>query len=120
MPEDLTSTQEQELLGDLSALILEVTTLVEQSSDRTDTVDLDQPIGRLSRIDAIQEQKMAQAQMRRHKLRLQQAKAALKAVDDGVFGECRKCSEAVGYKRLKARPETPFCVECQQVIEKRR
>ena len=100
--------------------MVELTQLTEQGSDRTDVVDLDQPIGRLSRMDAMQQQKMAQAQMRRHKLRLQQVKQALSAYDEGEFGECRKCEEPVGYRRLKARPESPFCVECQGEIESRR
>lgn len=120
MADDLTRAQDLEIKGDLDRLLLEIDALLNTPSDRTDVVDLDQPIGRLSRMDAMQQQKMAEAQVRRHKLRLRQVKQALAAYEDGEFGDCRKCDEPVGYRRLKARPESPFCVQCQEEIEARR
>ena len=76
-------------------------------------VDLDQSaVGRLSRMDALQQQAMAQAQERRTKLRLEQLTHALARLDNGVYGDCVQCGDPVGEARLNARPETPFCVDC--------
>lgn len=80
-------------------------------------MDLDLPIGRVSRIDAIQQQKMAQAEQGRARLRLQAVQAALERVEDEEYGFCCQCGEPVGYKRLWARPESPFCVPCQEMLE---
>jgi len=78
-----------------------------------EAVALDQSaVGRLSRMDALQQQAMAQAQERRTKLRLEQVGHALARLDNGVYGDCVACGDPVGSARLDARPETPFCVDC--------
>lgn len=118
--QDLTDPELVELQADLEDALAEVEELLANPSDRTETVDLDQPIGRLSRMDAIQQQKMAQEQQRRHKLRRSQLVVALKRAEDGEYGECRRCEEAIGYARLKARPETPMCIGCMKAAERRR
>lgn len=45
-------------------------------------------------------------------------KAALARVDDGSYGECTRCGEAVGEKRLEAFPETALCINCAREVEK--
>lgn len=46
-------------------------------------------------------------------LRLQQVEAALRRIEADEFGECLACGEDVGFGRLKARPEAPLCIGCQ-------
>jgi DnaK suppressor protein len=79
-------------------------------------VDLDAPIGRLSRMDAMQQQAMATATQEKARTRLAQVRLALvahAAHPDGEYGHCRRCEECIGVRRLRSRPETPFCIECQ-------
>ena len=38
---------------------------------------------------------------------------------DGSYGFCRLCEEPIGFKRLQAKPEAPFCVNCQSRHERR-
>ncbi len=118
--DDLTDDEAFELHGDLIALKAQLEQELAQKSDRTETVDLDQPIGRISRVDALQQQKMAQAQRQRAVARLSLVKVMLKVADEGDYGECRRCGEAIGYARLKAQPEAPLCVACAKSAEKRR
>lgn len=103
----------------LVALDTELRAALELSEDRARVVDLDDPIGRLSRIDAIQQQRMAQANKRRLKLRREMIKSALARIerDDGSFGFCLECDEPIGRKRLDARPEVTLCLECQSAAE---
>ena len=117
--EGLTEAQIAELKRDLLSLIDEISAILEASRDGAKPVDLDQPIGRLSRMDAIQQQKMVSANRRSMEVRLQRVEAAIKAMEEGMYGECRRCEEEIAYPRLKARPEAPFCLECQGAIEKR-
>ncbi|NOY90219.1 MAG: hypothetical protein GXP55_03340 [Deltaproteobacteria bacterium] len=116
---ELTKTQRGELVESLRALVVQLAELLESTREDSKPVDLDQPIGRLSRMDAMQQQSMAQAARRGHELRLKQVRAALAAVEAGEYGDCRSCEEPIGYGRLKARPETPFCVACQSSREQR-
>ena len=47
---------------------------------------------------------------------------ALQKIDDGVYGECRACGEAIGLKRIKARPVAELCIDCkseQEQLERR-
>jgi len=43
--------------------------------------------------------------------------AALEKIDDGSFGNCERCCEAIGDKRLEALPFARHCIDCQRVIE---
>lgn len=47
---------------------------------------------------------------------------ALRRLDEGVYGVCEECGEAIGIERLKARPVTTLCIECKssQEIEERK
>jgi len=91
----------------------ELRSLLETSEEGARPVDLDEPIGRISRIDAIAQQSMNRANREAARVRLQQVQAALRRIETGEFGECQVCGEDVGFGRLKARPEAPLCIGCQ-------
>jgi DnaK suppressor protein len=118
--EELSETEIEELVQDLKALRSEIEQSVEAARTGGKPVDLGLPIGRISRMDAIQQQMMSQAGAKALEVRMHQITAALSAADAGTYGYCRKCEEPIGYKRLKARPETPFCLECQASLERKR
>lgn len=119
MKGELTERQAVELHGLLVALRSELEQSLDVSTESAATVDLDQPIGRISRIDALQQQKMVQAQRTRQALRRAQVDQALQLFEDGDYGACRSCDEQIGYRRLHARPESPFCIDCQSASERR-
>lgn len=77
------------------------------------TVALDQQsVGRLSRMDAIQRQAMAQETRRRRTLELQRIANALRLIDEGEYGYCAKCGEEVGEGRLRVDPTATLCIDC--------
>ena len=69
--------------------------------------------------DGDQQQKMAQANRATMALRAKQVEAAFQRLAEGTYGTCAACEENVGYRRLKARPEAPFCINCQTRRERR-
>tara|TARA_R110000868_G_scaffold207285_6_gene456285 strand:- start:163 stop:501 length:339 start_codon:yes stop_codon:yes gene_type:complete len=76
-------------------------------------VELDQQaVGRLSRMDAMQQQAMAMEAERRRGFQLGRIEATLKRIDDESFGFCALCDEEIGEKRLVLDPTTPTCVKC--------
>lgn len=80
--------------------------------DRT-PVELDQTsVGRLSRMDAMQQQAMASAQSRRRAGRLRAIELALKRMDEDEFGWCQVCGEEVPARRLDLDPCVATCVGC--------
>lgn len=115
----LTEEQRTSLRLALVALERELGRAHEASADGSAPVNLDQPIGRVSRIDAIQQQRMVQANRAAMQLRLQQVRAALRRLDEDEYGECVTCGEDVGFRRLEAQPEALFCIACQSARERR-
>jgi len=76
-------------------------------------VELDQQsVGRLSRMDAIQVQAMAQAVGARREGRFAQIEAALKRIEAGEYGTCLECGTAIPVKRLDIDPAVAHCVDC--------
>ena len=83
------------------------------NADSRDTVELQQDsVGRLSRMDAMQQQAMAQAQERRRVQEKLRIKAALERLDDGEWGYCTTCGEEIAEARLRHDPSVAVCVGC--------
>jgi DnaK suppressor protein len=81
--------------------------------DSAATVVLDQTsVGRLSRMDALQQQAMALASRERAQRELLRIEAALQRCDDGRYGDCVDCGEPINLRRLEHDPATPLCVAC--------
>jgi DnaK suppressor protein len=85
----------------------------------TQPVGLDLPIGRLSRMDAMQQQEMAAGQQRRIEQELQLIEAAWQRIKQHRYGICLRCQNEIPYERLKVRPTTTLCLECQGDLEKK-
>ena len=76
-------------------------------------VELDQQsVGRLSRMDALQSQAMAQAQKRRRNAMQVVLQAALKRIDEGEFGFCDDCGDEISQSRLMVNPVIAKCISC--------
>ena len=80
-----------------------------------DPVTLDQArIGRLSRMDAMQQQAMAQANERQRAGELIRIEAALSRLGDGDYGYCERCGEKSAPKRLEVDPAAALCIGCAE------
>ena len=76
-------------------------------------VELDQTrVGRLSRMDALQDQAMALEVENRRKQEIRRVEAALERIDSGDYGFCMSCGEDIEVKRLEIDPATPLCLSC--------
>ena len=76
-------------------------------------VELDQTsVGRLSRMDALQNQAMQVETERRRAVELKRINAALARLDNDEYGFCVSCGEEIQAKRLDMDPATPVCIDC--------
>lgn len=81
--------------------------------DERAPVKLDQQsVGRLSRMDAMARQAMAQAVGRRRNARLIRIEAALARIAAGDYGDCEDCGEAISPGRLRLDPTVTLCIDC--------
>ncbi len=89
----------------LLAMREELTALLETGDDETGPVQLDQTsVGRLSRMDAMQRQAMAQETERRRHSDLRRIEAALKRIEEGEYGYCISSGEPIPRARLELDP----------------
>ena len=97
----------------LEAEITELRVLSDNSKQSRAPVTLDQQsVGRLSRMDAMQQQSMDLAKEERRAQRLAILTEALRRMDDGEFGYCLKCGEDIPPARLDVDPAVTLCVDC--------
>jgi DnaK suppressor protein len=91
----------------------ELLDLMDSGAESRKPVELDQTrVGRLSRMDALQNQAMSLETERRRRLELQRIEASLKRLDKGDYGYCVNCGERIPLRRLELDPTLPTCVEC--------
>ena len=117
MTPSLTPEQLQELHQELVDERVRLEGHLQLTKEGSKPVTLGTPIGRLSRMDAIQQQQMTKASRATLEIKLRQVRASLEQYTQGHYGHCRLCHEPIGYPRLRARPEAPFCLTCQDTRE---
>ncbi len=106
-----------EALGLLLARKKELTELSEISEAERATVALDQQsVGRLSRMDAMQRQAMAQANDRQRTRELQRIESALQRIKEDEYGFCLECGEDIPEARLRADTAALYCLACAKLF----
>ena len=87
--------------------------VIEARAETQTDAELDQQrIGRLSRMDAIQQQAMEEETARRRDQEIDRIEAALQRIEEDDFGYCGVCEKLIAPKRLENDPATPLCIEC--------
>ena len=95
----------QELAGEINADLA-------ANKDDSGIVQLDTSIGRLSRMDAMQNQQMALELRRRRENQLLRIENAFKRMDQGRYGICGKCRKPIDEARLEVFPDVVTCISC--------
>ncbi len=113
------SSQDLSLIKEKLLHLREELLQVEQSgNEAAQTVELDQSaIGRVSRMDALQNQAMAKDSQQRRLIQKQRIDSALQRIDNGDFGYCLRCEENIDPKRLAVDPTTLLCIDCAKKRE---
>lgn len=95
----------------------ELTELVEILVGDRATVALDQQsVGRISRMDALQRQAMAQANDRLRARELQCIEGALHRIAEDEFGFCLECGQDIPEARLRVNPAALNCISCAKLF----
>ena len=83
------------------------------SKEARDVVKLDQQsVGRLSRMDAMQQQAMAEAQERTRQHDLIRIDMAFRRITDEEYGYCAECDNEIPDGRLAIDPMAERCIHC--------
>ncbi len=108
----LNKEQKDELRAMLENLCKETAAQAKLLEVSSRPVSLEESIGRLSRMDAINQQNMNLARFESTKQRLVMLEAALARLDKEAYGMCILCKEPISWARLTAKPEAGACIKC--------
>jgi DnaK suppressor protein len=109
----LTAQQIDELSTELDRVLRKLERSMRATEESLRPVQLDQSaIGRLSRIDALQNQGLTRNLRDREEAMLMQVTAAFERLAAGTYGVCTECRAAIPFERLQVFPEAPTCAGC--------
>ena len=104
--------QRTEIEKKLLAEIKQTQKKINNYSDLCKPIAPENAIGRVSRMDAINNKSVVEAALREAKKKMQKLilmESKIKTLD---FGICLGCQQEIPFGRLMIVPESKFCVEC--------
>ena len=109
----LSAAQIGEIRADLLRTLSRLERSMKISGEAAPLKELEQDtVGRLSRIDAIQTQGLAQSLQDRERAQLASILDALRRIEEGRYGACTACGGPIPFERLAIFPETKTCAAC--------
>ena len=111
----LSREQIEELRSELLRLKKKMERSMRTTAQAMKPVELDQgAVGRLSRMDSLQNQGLTRNLQERETARYGQIITSLKRIEEGTFGVCVSCGRQIPFERLFVFPETPTCAQCSE------
>ncbi|PKP47433.1 MAG: TraR/DksA family transcriptional regulator [Bacteroidetes bacterium HGW-Bacteroidetes-12] len=86
--------------------------LIIEYQEMTKPVAPDVAIGRISRMDAINNKAVTESALRQAQEKLNKLKYVLSKIGSEDFGICMKCKTKIPVGRILIRPESMYCVNC--------
>lgn len=106
----MSSAVHKEVRADLEAEREELSRrLAELTADGATAPDFDENFADSAQVAAEQGENLSLAVALREQL--SDVEGALQRIDDGTYGKCEICGEAISEARLEAMPATPFCID---------
>ncbi len=102
----------EEIRQKIEQEIIKTEKLILEYKEMTKPVEPDCAIGRISRMDAINNQSVTQASLRQAEDKLKKLNIVLSKIGEKDFGLCMKCRQSIPLARILFRPESMFCVNC--------
>jgi len=109
---NMTESERKELKSILAENIKSVQEEITELTELTKPVSLDASIGRISRMDAINNKTINEMALREKKQILQKLQRAQERYKEDKIGTCLKCGNEIPFGRLKIMPYTTRCVHC--------
>lgn len=92
--------------------ISKTTQLISDYKEQSKPVSLDNSIGRISRMDAINNKSITESALRQAEGKLSKLIQALDNIGKPDFGKCIKCKQPIPIGRILLMPESNKCVNC--------
>jgi len=108
----MTTEEKESLKQKIQEEIVKIEKAIVPLLDATKPISPENSIGRVSRMDAINNKGVAEAALRSAKTKLSKLQIALTKIDNPDFGNCSMCKRPIQSERLMYMPESTKCVRC--------
>ncbi|MEX0844546.1 MAG: TraR/DksA C4-type zinc finger protein [Balneolaceae bacterium] len=108
----MTETEKKKLIEIITSRIEETKEDIIELKELVKPIPLDASIGRISRMDAINNKTINESSLREKKQELKKLERALENSTSDKFGVCTKCGNDIPFGRLEYMPHTTRCVNC--------
>lgn len=108
----MTEEEKNELGKKIGTLIEEVRANIAYLTDESKPIPPSVALGRLTRMEAINEKGVNEAMLASERIRLTRLENAMERLTSGNYGLCVRCKKEIPIQRLKAVPEALICVPC--------
>ena len=105
-------SEKKEIKEAIEAKVLELTQRIKDLQVATKPMGLDSAVGRLSRMDYINNKTIDEANLRSSISKVQALERWLDLIDTQKFGKCSRCGNEINPKRLLFMPESMRCIKC--------
>lgn len=106
------SSKKAELKRKIKSMISSLQIEIEELQELTKPISPENSLGRITRMDAINNKSVAEASLRNRKRKLGKMHVALANIDEDGYGQCKRCKKTINPKRLLLMPESDKCVNC--------
>jgi len=96
----------------IQAHIIELEKEILDLKELTKPIPPENAIGRVSRMDAINNRSISEAALRTSEKKMHKLLTAAEKVEEEYFGLCGRCGAEIPVARLMLLPESAFCVNC--------
>ncbi len=103
-----------EIKNKIESEILKTEQKVAEYKELTRPIEPENAIGRISRMDAINNKSVVEAALRKAVMKLKNLNMALTKIDDDDFGICIRCHKPIPLGRILFMPQARSCVACSQ------
>lgn len=108
----MTPTEKDQVQQKLLEHIAKIKGEISDLKELTKPVSPDNAIGRISRMDAINNKSVNDAALRKNKVKLGKLEKNLARIDDEDFGKCTRCGAEIKVGRMLFMPESSWCISC--------
>lgn len=108
----LSDENRKQIEAEIRKRILETESSIEKLEEQVKPVEPDRSLGRITRMDAIQQKNVAEANLRDAVENLHNLNQALENLGQDGFGICITCRQPIILERVLALPQVKKCVRC--------
>ena len=108
----MTDNELQNIRDNIKEEITKTKALINEYKEGAQPIAPENSIGRISRMDAINNKSITEAALHNAELKLSRLKNMLPRVGNEDFGKCAKCKREIPLMRILLMPQSRFCVNC--------